>query len=47
MRFPVNLLRESKTAGPYIPTSTERFVITGVILENMRANGMALCMFGN
>jgi len=47
MRFPVYLLRESKIAGPYIPTSTECFVIAGVILENMRANGMSLCMFGN
>ncbi len=35
MRFPVYLLRESKTAGPYIPTSTECFVITGVILESI------------
>ncbi len=47
MRFPVYLLRESKTAGPYIPTSTECFVITGVILENMRAYSMLLSMFGN
>jgi hypothetical protein len=45
MRFPVYLLRESKTAGPYIPTSTECFVITGVILEN--TYGIALRMVGN
>ncbi len=47
MRFPVYLLRESKTAGPYIPTSTECFVITAVILEIMCANGISLCIFGN
>jgi hypothetical protein len=45
MRFPVYLLRESKTAGPYIPTSTECFVITGVILEN--TYGISLRMVGN
>ncbi len=47
MRSPVSLWRESKIAGPYIPTSNVFLVMTGVVLEYMRADSTIWCMFVN